>query len=257
MRDLESANGTFVNDRPVKEASVHAGDRLRLGATLIDVRDPSSRASGTKTGTVMLNDAAGIESVIERRIEPSSLEWLSTSTHASDAQLALLQRAQRHLSVLHRVSEALSKARTMETLSAATLHAILEVLPADRTALVLRRQDPSNRQPEVAAARTRAASPDEPFSVSRTLVSDVIARGLSVFAHDASSDARFSAGQSVIGQHVRSVMCVPLKDGRSGARRALRGQLERCGPVQRGGPRTARGNRQSGRGGSAPCATDG
>lgn len=59
VRDLEPANGTFVNDRPVKEASVHAGDRLRLGATLIDVRDPSSRASGTKTGTVMLNDAAG------------------------------------------------------------------------------------------------------------------------------------------------------------------------------------------------------
>ena len=34
---------------------------------------------------------------------------------------------------------------------------------------------------------------------------------MSVFAHDASSDARFSDGQSVIGQRVRSVMCVPLR----------------------------------------------
>jgi HD-GYP domain-containing protein (c-di-GMP phosphodiesterase class II) len=42
-------------------------------------------------------------------------------------------------------------------------------------------------------------------------VADVIARGVSVFAHDASSDARFAEGQSVIGQRVRSVMCVPLR----------------------------------------------
>ena len=39
----------------------------------------------------------------------------------------------------------------------------------------------------------------------------MIAQGVSVFAHDASSDARFSEGQSVIGQRVRSVMCVPLR----------------------------------------------
>ena len=32
-----------------------------------------------------------------------------------------------------------------------------------------------------------------------------------MFAHDASSDARFASGQSVIGQGIRSVMCVPLR----------------------------------------------
>ena len=47
--------------------------------------------------------------------------------------------------------------------------------------------------------------------MSRTLVASVIGDGVSVFAHDASSDARFSEGQSVIGQRVRSVMCVPLR----------------------------------------------
>jgi putative nucleotidyltransferase with HDIG domain len=42
-------------------------------------------------------------------------------------------------------------------------------------------------------------------------VADVIADGVSVFAHDAIHDARFSEGQSVIGQQIRSVMCVPLR----------------------------------------------
>jgi putative nucleotidyltransferase with HDIG domain len=49
------------------------------------------------------------------------------------------------------------------------------------------------------------------FTVSRTLVADVMSQGVSVFAHDASSDIRFADGQSVIGQRVRSVMCVPLR----------------------------------------------
>jgi putative nucleotidyltransferase with HDIG domain len=62
----------------------------------------------------------------------------------------------------------------------------------------------------VLASRSKALAA-EPFTVSRTLVADVIARGLSVFAHDASSDARFNEGQSVIVQQVRSVMCVPLR----------------------------------------------
>ena len=40
-------------------------------------------------------------------------------------------------------------------------------------------------------------------------MADVIEKGVSTFAHDASTDERFSEGQSVIAQHVRSVMCVP------------------------------------------------
>jgi putative nucleotidyltransferase with HDIG domain len=94
-------------------------------------------------------------------------------------------------------------------LSDATLRAILEVLSADRGAIVVRRRE-AGGAPEVLAARswTDAA---EPFVVSRTLVADVIAQGISVFAHDASSDVRFADGQSVIGQRVRSVMCVPLR----------------------------------------------
>ena len=31
VEDLQSTNGTFVNDRPVAESSLRSGDRLRLG----------------------------------------------------------------------------------------------------------------------------------------------------------------------------------------------------------------------------------
>jgi HD-GYP domain-containing protein (c-di-GMP phosphodiesterase class II) len=158
----------------------------------------------------VFGDESTVASVIQRRIEPSSFDWLRASGEGAAPELALLKRAQRHLSTLHRVSELLAGARDIPTLSDATLRAILEVLSADRTAIVLRRTDDASGEPEVLAARSQS-EPATRFVVSRTIVHDVITDGVSVFAHDASSDVRFADGQSVIGQRVRSVMCVPMR----------------------------------------------
>jgi HD-GYP domain-containing protein (c-di-GMP phosphodiesterase class II) len=209
VTDLDSANGTFVNERPVRAGSARRGDLIRAGASVIEVCDGSKRAAGPALPT-MGGDASTIESVIRKRFESSRLEWLESMTPSAGPELALLRRAQRHLSTLHQVSETLAEARDLEGLSDAMLRAILEVTAADRAALVLRRTDPATGEAEVAAARSRQAG-DDPFTVSRTLVADVIDKGVSTFAHDAASDQRFSAGESVVGQRIRSVMCVPLR----------------------------------------------
>ena len=207
VKDLESANGTFVNERPVKDGSARAGDLIRLGAAILEVRDPSGITH--RPDQTIFVDESTVESVIQKRIEPSDFAWLKSPGEAAAPELALLKRAQRHLATLHRVSELLAGARDITTLSDATLRAILEVLSADRGAIVLRREG-ADGEVEVLAARSKAQATAR-FAVSRTLVSDVIARGISIFAHDASSDIRFAEGRSVIGQRVRSVMCVPLR----------------------------------------------
>src|SRR5215471_10354768 len=206
VQDLQSANGTFVNERAITDATARPGDLIRLGAALIEVRDPGG-VHQHPDETFLVEDST-VESIIQRRIEPSSLDWLA-GVQDSSPELALLQRAQRHLSTLHRVSELLAGARDINRLADATLRAILEVLQADRCAIVLRRKETATEQ-EVLAARSRSEA-TEPFAVSHTLVASAIRDGVSVFAHDASSDARFAEGQSVIGQRVRSVMCVPLR----------------------------------------------
>ncbi|HEX9365936.1 MAG TPA: HD domain-containing phosphohydrolase [Vicinamibacterales bacterium] len=208
IKDLDSANGTFINERPVKESTARAGDLIRLGAAILEVRDPAGRTQRPDQ-TVFVEEST-VESIIQRRIEPSSFDWLAPPAEGKAPELALLKRAQRHLSTLHRVSEALSTGRDLSRLSDVTLRAILDVLSADRGAVVLRRADAPAGAFEVLAARSKTQS-TERFAVSRTLVTRVITEGVSVFAHDASSDARFSEGQSVIGQRVRSVMCVPLR----------------------------------------------
>jgi HD-GYP domain-containing protein (c-di-GMP phosphodiesterase class II) len=158
--------------------------------------------------TIMGGRPGDIESIISKRIEPAQYEWLAPTTAGLD--IGVLRRAQRHLRAVHRVSELLATARDLDGLSDAMLRAILEVTEADRAALVLRRTDPETGDPEVAAARGRPDT-NAQFTVSRTLVADVIDKGVSTFAHDASSDARFQSRENVVAQHVRSVMCVPLR----------------------------------------------
>jgi HD-GYP domain-containing protein (c-di-GMP phosphodiesterase class II) len=210
VTDLESANGTFINERAIGQGTAVAGDVVRLGSTVFDVRGTERQRNVTGAGieTVMGGRPDDIESVISRRFEPAQFDWLSPTT--ATLQISVLHRARRHLAAIHRVSDLLAAARDLDGLSAATLQAILEVTEADRAALVLRRADPDSGELEVAGARARILT-GSPFTVSRTLVADVISKGISIFAHDASSDERFRAGDSVVTQHVRSVMCVPLR----------------------------------------------
>lgn len=212
VSDLESANGTFLNERLIRSSTVTPGDVVRVGSTELQVSGPRPAPRAAETGLSEPGDDT-MRSVIRKRFEPARFDWLSarsSEAETGESDIGLLQRAQRHLSVLHRVSEVLASARNMEELAEATLENILDVTAADRAALILRRHVPETGGIEVAAARVRVAG-DGRLVVSRTLAADVIDKGVSTFAYDAVNDERFRAGDSVAGQRVRSVMCVPLR----------------------------------------------
>jgi HD-GYP domain-containing protein (c-di-GMP phosphodiesterase class II) len=216
VTDLQSANGTFVNGRLISSHSARPGDTIGVGGVeLVVHEDGRPAASSARVALDSMLSGAGdttLESVISKRFEPSRFEWLSPASSTADtgaADLNLLQRAQRHLSMLHRISEILASTRDLDGVADATLDAILDVTGGDRAAFVLRRTDPETGGMEVAAARERV--PAGQFMVSRTLVCDVIEKGLSTFAYDAANDERFRVGESVAEQHIRSVMCVPLR----------------------------------------------
>lgn len=47
LRDFKSRNGTFVNDRRIDVVRLHAGDRIRMGTTIITVE--TNPPKGTET----------------------------------------------------------------------------------------------------------------------------------------------------------------------------------------------------------------
>src|SRR6266568_4911541 len=42
VQDLDPENGTFINERPIKVATARVGDLSRLGAAIIEFRDPAA-----------------------------------------------------------------------------------------------------------------------------------------------------------------------------------------------------------------------
>ena len=75
-----------------------AGDLIRLGAAILEVRDPAGLTR--PPDQTFFVDESTVESIIQRRIEPSSFEWLAPQ-EGKVPELALLKRAQRHLATLH------------------------------------------------------------------------------------------------------------------------------------------------------------
>ena len=47
IKDMKSRNGTFVNDQRVETAVLHAGDRIRIGATVISVERRATKGTTT------------------------------------------------------------------------------------------------------------------------------------------------------------------------------------------------------------------
>jgi adenylate cyclase len=192
VRDLGSANGTYVNDAPVGEARLAAGDRLRFGQCGFRVE-----ADGAPSGPPRPAAVAGAGIV---RQVPMPAPGVVGPVDEAD-------RTQRKLSLLLQVSTALAKARDVDALLAQIVAHVFQVLPADRAAILL--CDGAGRlEPRLSRdARGGEASRPVPQSIARTAVDERVA----ILSDDAGEDLRFT-GQSILLQQVRSAMCVPLLD---------------------------------------------
>jgi HD-GYP domain-containing protein (c-di-GMP phosphodiesterase class II)/pSer/pThr/pTyr-binding forkhead associated (FHA) protein len=214
VADLQSANGTFVNDRRVSTAELQQGDHLRVGATLVELVSTATPRPVETPGTTSLNlvgEERG-QTLIRKAVDPRKLEFLTQVLNRQDDR-ALLESAQRYLSTLHHVSDVLSRASGVEGLFESILSEILDVTKGDRAAILMRPpQAGADADVDVVAVRTRngVATPGT-MVLSRTVVGDVLEQGISSFTHDALSDERYVSGESIVRQRIRSVMCVPMR----------------------------------------------
>src|SRR2546425_6243644 len=73
VRDLNSTNGTFVNDVKVTEESLKAGDELLIGTTVLVFGDAAPSRSGAAESEVEFEEGAGARfetTTVELRVDP-------------------------------------------------------------------------------------------------------------------------------------------------------------------------------------------
>jgi HD-GYP domain-containing protein (c-di-GMP phosphodiesterase class II)/pSer/pThr/pTyr-binding forkhead associated (FHA) protein len=220
VADLQSVNGTFVNDERVATSELKPGDTLRLGSTVLDfvlaLAPEPARAGPLTSASLSLTQEERGQTLVRKAVDPNRLDFLTQVFERKGTdQGVLLESAQRYLSTLHKVSDVLARASGVEGLFDSILSAILDVTKGDRAAILMRAAaDPETGEEgiNVVAVRGRTgATTAGNMILSRTVVRDVLDRGISTFTNDALSDHRYGAGDSVVRHRIRSVICAPMR----------------------------------------------
>jgi adenylate cyclase len=183
VRDLGSANGTFLNGLRIGSAELREGEEIRFGELgfVLEKRPPTPR-------------------------EPVEPLPDGTQVHAVDVASGngpLARLTAERLAALVDLAGRLSGEITPERVLESVADLAVELLPADRAAVVLLEDGERLR---VAATRSTA---EASLDVPRSIVWRAIDERSAVLTGDAGADARFRSG-SVVRQEVRSALCVPL-----------------------------------------------
>ncbi|HSG81894.1 MAG TPA: HD domain-containing phosphohydrolase, partial [Gemmatimonadota bacterium] len=207
--DLESANGSYINGELVTDGTLGPGDQLAVGPAILECRArETQRAPGE--ATLSYREEGGTTTVV-RKIIDTHFPGMEALAGRLPADLNDMQRAQRNLATAYEVSKHLSSARDLDSLFEGVMDSIFSALNADRAAILLKGDNDGSADLRIVTARSRDEEEalDE-IEVSRTVVQDVLENGVSSLSRDATADARYREGQSIIQQKIRSVMCAPV-----------------------------------------------
>ncbi|MGH9967459.1 MAG: sigma 54-interacting transcriptional regulator [Pyrinomonadaceae bacterium] len=189
ISDLESLNGTFINDVPIKRRQLQHGDRVRIGDSqflfLLHDGDSSSKSS-----EVQLDDQ----------------QIVSGSTMQVRFNDALYLMA-RDLSALMKVSTTINAIRGLEELQRTLLELLFEVIPAQRGAILL--TEGNGLETAAAFGLDRELGPDETIKISRKIAEKVLAEGSSILISDPTVEEA-PVSDSLMSARLSSLLCVPL-----------------------------------------------
>ncbi len=189
--DLDSHNGSMINDRPVKSSRAFEGDELRFG----DSRVVLERAAESSQATVSVQ-------VVGSAPEPSA-------ARAPTAAGAPLPTDSHRLATLYDVGNTINATVGLPSLLERVLATIFEVVPAERGAILLWEAEQQRWTPAAVHTREPARGDDE-IAVSRALIEEAFATGGPIFSPDARVDERFRASDSIEAHAIRSAICCPL-----------------------------------------------
>ena len=189
ITDLESLNGTFVNDLPVKSRVLEHGDRVRIGDSQFLFLTHEGDAM-SKSSDVTLDEAQVISG--------------STVQFRFDHAINLMAR---DLSALMKVSTTINSIRGLDDLLERLLELLFEVVPAERGAILLTNE--GSFETSLIFGLDRAQGKNQAVKVSRTIVQQVLRDGVALLANDGAAKSAL-ASESLALTRAHSVMCVPL-----------------------------------------------
>jgi signal transduction histidine kinase/pSer/pThr/pTyr-binding forkhead associated (FHA) protein len=209
LRDVGSANGTFVNNEPVSDTALQPGDHIQIGQSVLVLS--GGRGDGDLAEKISLITRQDVElsSAIIKTI--GETEGSRILAHPEKIQGALANKLLTNLGIMYELSQAVSHILDLGELLDRALELIFRALEADRGCVLVKDSDSGQFRPRAVRWRVKPPHPSEKFPVSRTIMEYVLREKQGILVSDAMADERFNTTQSIVRQGIREVICVPMK----------------------------------------------
>ncbi len=221
IMDLKSKNGTTVNGVPVVEALLKDGDKILLGKlplsfgktlegkVVLDDEKPLSEEAGTIIRSV--GELSKLLSGEMPAMGSAPAPGAAAKKAPASAEVQEIEKSNRILKVLTKVAETLIAVRPVEEVLQQVMDIIFDHIPADRGFLMLHEDGPEKKLiPMVIKHRKPESTDSGKITISKTIADRVVKDRVSILTSDAMIDPRFSAGDSIRFQGIKSAMCAPV-----------------------------------------------
>jgi adenylate cyclase len=223
LTDLGSANGTIVNGNAVSSAKMRTGDVIIVGNTTLrfhlEMPEESQPTPSPPPGweeTPSGRPRSDPERTMVTLVPEIDAQQESTSVFALPMQQSFqpaeaiadagnLSRDYERLRVAFDLATSVGLEPDLTKLGDNILHRILDVLPADTAVIMLR-----NASGELTSLASYAESGREEVRIPRAIVEQVVSTREGLLTSDAQLDAALRSSHTVVGQQIRSALCVPL-----------------------------------------------
>lgn len=201
LRDLNSLNGTYVNDEKITERTLNPGDIISLGKTTLRF-ELAAPQMDRQVKNVMVKP-------IELQSEVKScLDVKNYFPHVSEiSSIEALKADYEKLRVAQALSQKLFVNTDLDQLLQQIVDETFAIIPAERAVILLYDGQKDDFVPRFVR---QSYEEEEEIHISSSILEEVKTKKQAVLCSDAMLDERFRESESIIMQGIRSTMCVPL-----------------------------------------------
>lgn len=197
IEDAGSANGTFINGIRIKRRRLCDQDQIVIGKTRL--RYLVRRAGALE------------EDFAVRRADSKKIIAKFSADTPSPKSVAVLRQAHENLKRIYEVNRIISSIFDVKELADKILDIVFTFFKADRGYIMLLEGEESELH--LLAARKAEGESNDSAEVefSRTIARHVLEKEESIITQNAPEDERFGDKPSILGAHIKSAMCVPIR----------------------------------------------
>lgn len=200
--DLESYNGTFVNGVPVMEQRLAQGDQIALGDLLFIFL---TQESDVVAAAVQFE---GDDLITRSTVRLKREDGFYHRPQKVLADVSSGSRIERERNALLKISTTITSIRDVRELQHRLLELILEVIPAQREAILL--VENSAEEFVSLCGWNRTTGLDDGTRVSKTITYQVLREVVALLSNDLYENESIGGAPSLVESRVCSLLCVPL-----------------------------------------------